>query len=274
MRQNPNNAVICLGHTNGCVTMWKPTGAPEPLVKMLCHKAAVLSLAVDKQGNYLATSGLDGQVKVWDIRMYKELYSYFTVRPAKSIDISDMGLLALGFGPHVQVWKNWYLQNEKSPYLVQEFPGKDIRTVRFCPYEDILGVGHSHGFSSIVVPGAGEPNFDTFEANPFEDKKGRRERTVHQLLDKLQPDMISLDPSIFGIMGHQARIDFEKTEKEKKDAEFKEKEENKTLTKLKRGRNASSKRVKRKKSNIIDKKTQDIKEAMIKQAKKTERDER
>jgi U3 small nucleolar RNA-associated protein 7 len=39
--------------------------------------------------------------------------------------------------------------------------------VRFIPYEDVLGIGHDLGYSSIVVPGAGEATFDAFEANPF-----------------------------------------------------------------------------------------------------------
>lgn len=58
---------------------------------------------IDITGRYMVTSGMDGQVKVWDIRTYKELQSYFTVRPATTIDISDVGLLGVGFGPHVQV---------------------------------------------------------------------------------------------------------------------------------------------------------------------------
>jgi len=49
------------------------------------------------------------------------------------------------------------------------------------------------GVSSLVIPGAGEPNFDSFVANPFITNKQRREQEVHQLLDKLPPDTIMLD---------------------------------------------------------------------------------
>jgi succinate dehydrogenase / fumarate reductase flavoprotein subunit len=35
--------------------------------------------------------------------------------------------------------------------------------------------GHSSGCSSFIVPGSGEPNFDAFEANPYESSKQRRE---------------------------------------------------------------------------------------------------
>ena len=49
MAQNPQNAIIHLGHPNGIVSLWSPN-QKEPLVKMLCHQGGVRSLAVDKTG--------------------------------------------------------------------------------------------------------------------------------------------------------------------------------------------------------------------------------
>lgn len=46
LRQNPYNAVVSAGHSNGTVTMWSPTMS-TPLVKMLCHRGSVLAVAHD-----------------------------------------------------------------------------------------------------------------------------------------------------------------------------------------------------------------------------------
>ena len=61
-----------------------------------------------------------------------------------------------------------------------------------------MAAGHSGGVSTMLVPGAGEPNFDSYVADPYQQAKARQEQEVHLLLDKLQPDMIVLDPTTIG----------------------------------------------------------------------------
>ena len=73
--------------------------------------------------------------------------------------------------------------------------------MQVVPVQDVLAVGHSGGLSTMLVPGAGEPHYDSYVADPFQTRKMRREQEVHQLLDKLQPDMIVLDPRAIGQVG-------------------------------------------------------------------------
>lgn len=63
----------------------------------------MLGIAIDSIGRHMVTSGVDGRVKVWDVRTFKPLQSYFSRAPATSLDISQQGLLAVGFGRKVNV---------------------------------------------------------------------------------------------------------------------------------------------------------------------------
>lgn len=104
------NAVMAVGHATGEVTMWTPNMGSKPVLKLLAHPSAqVTSLAVSRNGQFMATTGKDSRLKVWDIRnTYKCLYDYFTPSPAHSCDFSDSGLIGVGIGKMVQVWKNTF----------------------------------------------------------------------------------------------------------------------------------------------------------------------
>uniref|UniRef100_A0A0A9VTL8 U3 small nucleolar RNA-associated protein 7 n=1 Tax=Lygus hesperus TaxID=30085 RepID=A0A0A9VTL8_LYGHE len=92
-----------------------------------------------------------------------------------------------------------------APYMKFDLGyGAVASQVQFCPFEDVLGVGHALGFSSLLVPGAGEANPDFYYANPHETDRHRKERVVGQLLDKLPPDTISMDIQIPGV--NEARL--------------------------------------------------------------------
>lgn len=197
MKQNPWNAVIHAGHSNGQITLWSPSMS-TPLVKLQACRGPVRSLAVNRDGRYMAALGADKTLKIWDIRKFEELDSYYTPTQGNSIDISDTGLISVGWGPHVTVWKDCFKSHQKDPYMSHLIPGSQVQSTRFVPFEDILGVGHNFGFSSLIVPGSGESNFDALEINPYETTKMRREGEVRMLMNKLKPDMISLDPNVIG----------------------------------------------------------------------------
>lgn len=196
MCQNPHNAVVCLGHNGGTVTMWSPN-VKEPLVKMLCHGGGVRSVAVDHRGIYMATSGIDRKLKIWDLRNYKMLQSYKIGMGANYLSFSQTDLLAAGKGNVVEVYQDCCRKTVSSPYMIHKLQSS-ITNLQFCPYEDVLGVGHGDGFSSLIIPGAGEANFDALEANPYQTKKQRRQAEVKMLLDKIPAEMIHLETNKIG----------------------------------------------------------------------------
>ncbi|MED6271500.1 WD repeat-containing protein 46 [Characodon lateralis] len=193
MCQNPHNAVVHLGHPNGTVTLWSPN-QKEALVKMLCHQGGVRSVAVDKTGTYMITSGMDKKMKVFDVRAFKPLRSYFLPAGASCLSLSQRGLLSAATGDIVQVYRDVWSTPVTKPYMAHRVRGL-VWGLHFCPFEDVLGVGHGEGFTSMLVPGAGEPNFDGLDANPYRSAKQRQEWEVKALLEKIQPELITLDPT-------------------------------------------------------------------------------
>ncbi|KAF5936301.1 hypothetical protein HYC85_027430 [Camellia sinensis] len=196
MQVNPFNSVVALGHLNGTVTMWKPT-SPTPLVKMLANHGPVSALAFHSNGHLMATTGMDRKIKLWDLRKFEVLQTL----PGhdKTLDFSQKGLLATATGSFVQILGDFSGSQNYSRYMGHSMAkGYQVNKVLFRPYEDVLGIGHSMGWPSILIPGSGEPNFDSWVANPFETSKQRREKEVRSLLDKLPAETILLDPTKIG----------------------------------------------------------------------------
>jgi U3 small nucleolar RNA-associated protein 7 len=291
LKHNPANAVSHVGHANGVVSLWSPASG-KALVSMFCHKAPVLDVAVDRSGRFMATAGSDSLVKIWDLRTYKCFNSFKTDRPAVSLDISDTGLLAMGMGREVQIVKDAFVapsssSSSSSTYLKHSLTAQGakiagggaatahqrglassmkVRGVRFRPYEDTLCMGHSHGVTSIVVPGAGEANFDTMEANPFINTKQSRETEVQSLLNKLSYQMINLEANfIGGVDKNQMAVKEEHKaifNKANSDADGKSKVKDR---KKARGRNKISAKLRRKQKNVVDANSAKLKDKLVQQ---------
>lgn len=200
---NPTNGVVASTDLRGVVKFWSPS-VVDPLIQLKGHQGAIEDLCFHNNGRFFLTLGGDHKLKVWDIRTLRTLETYAVTYTFHTMDISSTGLVALGGGTNIQLWKDLFSSSSTpkptSPYLKFGLGyGNVAERVRFCPYEDVLGVGHSQGFTSLLVPGSGEANPDFYAANPHETERHRKERVVSTLLDKLPPDMISMDVQIPGV---------------------------------------------------------------------------
>lgn len=273
LTHNPYNAILHAGHQNGTVTLWSPN-SHDAVVKLLAHRGPVRSAAVDREGRYMVTAGQDCKMAVWDIRMFKEVNSYFTRQPASSVSISDSGLTAVGWGTQTTIWKGLFNKHTpvqekvQSPYMAWGGEGQRVERVRWCPFEDALGVGHDEGFSSIIVPGAGEANFDALEVNPFETVKQRQESEVKSLLNKLRPEMIAIDPNFIGNLDLRS----DKQRKAEQDLDAKPTDIEEEIRNRARGKNGALKKYLRKqrKKNVIDEKRMKVDEIWKEQQKRKE----
>ncbi|KAI4907225.1 hypothetical protein J4E90_009727 [Alternaria incomplexa] len=268
--QNPHNAILHVGHQKGLVTLWSPNSA-TPLVKLLPHRGPVRSIAVDRSGTYMVSTSQDRRMSVWDVRMFKEMYQTHLRVPGTTLSISDRNLTAVGYGTQTSIYKDDIFRRNAEdaaapimPYMGWGGEGLNVSRVRFCPFEDVLGISHDKGFTSIIVPGAGEANPDTLEpgTNPYETSKQRRETEVHALLEKIQPEMIALDPNFVG------NLDLASNEERQREyrATRGEKEPDKVdmLKKRGKGRNSALRRYLRKSGtkNVVDEEKERAREAL------------
>ncbi len=129
-------------------------------------------MAINQTGNYMITSGLDHLLNIWDLRTYKQLKSIKLPAGASSLAFSQKNLIAASLRNEIVVFKHNLLEttigknkkdeadeilienlNENDVYLKHRLNSSSIQNLQFCPYEDVLGIGHTNGISSILIPG-------------------------------------------------------------------------------------------------------------------------
>jgi U3 small nucleolar RNA-associated protein 7 len=167
IRQNHSNAVIALGTAKGTVEWWTP-GSGRAAIQLFVG-ASIVDVAFHK--NYMVTAS--ESIKVWDTRMLKVVNQYPTHKTVSGVEISATGILAVNYSHEVEFLRDACQIHQTHPYMKYASP-KNVRNMRFVPFEDVIGLGETKGFSSIIIPGSGDPNYDTFEFNPFESKKQKR----------------------------------------------------------------------------------------------------
>ncbi|BEI85264.1 hypothetical protein CcaverHIS002_0506650 [Cutaneotrichosporon cavernicola] len=205
MAQNPHSAIIHLGHASGTMTLWSPN-MTTPHVKLLAHRGPLAGIAIDPSadsaGRYCATAGMDGTVKIWDGRMWgKEVRSWTVRNNPATLSYSGRGILAVGGRTGVTTYRDPHKNVDKpapNVYLTLPTPGLSAHSTKFCPFDDVLAVGHGRGISSLLVPGSGEANFDSNEADVFESHTRRREGEVRSVLDKIPSSLITLETDFLG----------------------------------------------------------------------------
>ncbi len=160
MRQNPSNAVIALGTAKGTVEYWTP-GIGTPAMNLFVG-AGIQDIGFYK--NYMITAS--ESVKIWDMRMIKQVDRYSIPRKLTSLEVSQTGLLAFNYGYKVEMYKDAHQERQKEPYL-RYSPSSHANNVKFVPFMDLMGLGLDKGFSSIAVPGAGSVYYNSMNVNPF-----------------------------------------------------------------------------------------------------------
>ncbi|WUR05063.1 WD40 repeat domain-containing protein [Vairimorpha necatrix] len=194
LKQNKATAVVYTGHKNGVVSLWTPN-CKNPITKVLCHKIGISNIEIERSGTYMYTTSIDSSIKVWDIRkLYKPVNTVKSAGNFTTTSLSQRSILAAAYGDKIHIFNNLSTANKKDvSYLKHREVGKNISSLQFKNYEDILTIGHSKGVSNIIVPGSGDPTYDTFEDSPFITTRQKQDREVNMLLDKIPHTLIGKD---------------------------------------------------------------------------------
>lgn len=108
---------------------------------MYCTQVGMLT---PQPRRYMCSAGQDKNLGVWDLRMMKEVNSYFLRQPGSSISISDRDLVGVGWGTQTSIWKGLFNKHRndqekvQAPYMGWGGEGRVIEQVKWCPFEEYV----------------------------------------------------------------------------------------------------------------------------------------
>lgn len=188
LTKDSTTGIVFIGDKEGCVSLHTPNDKTF-VAKILCHQSQVSNLVCERFGNFFVTNGFDNKVNIYDLRnTFKPLNSIESKENYSCLALSQTNKLAVSYKNRVEIFEN--ICGKQTNFYTERFDNKIIHSMEFCNHEDILTIGSSKGFENLIIPGAGDPNFDTYENSPFRSKKQRQESEIKRFLEKVPYQMI------------------------------------------------------------------------------------
>jgi WD40 repeat protein len=139
---SPDASWLACGSSNSSIKMI-PLKGNNPGYEMTGHNGGIKSLIFSYDGKYLYSAALDGKVLKWDIAARTSINVSTGLMEITSIDISSKGnyLAGITADGNVIVWN----PERSSDNFRVETAGKNIKTVRFYPGNNLLAIGGADG---------------------------------------------------------------------------------------------------------------------------------
>ncbi|EDO07541.2 WD domain G-beta repeat family protein [Babesia bovis T2Bo] len=90
LQWHPSRSLIATGSKINVVSLWDPS-TREQISTIHAHKAPICKVSWNPDGYSFLTAGVDGLVKLWDLRMMKQLLLYRIATPVSSSTVTVSG---------------------------------------------------------------------------------------------------------------------------------------------------------------------------------------
>jgi WD40 repeat protein len=139
---SPDASWLACGSSNSSIRMI-PLKGNSIAYDMNGHKGGIKSLIFSYDGKFLYSAALDGKVLKWDIAARTSINVSTGLMEITSIDISSKGnyLAGISTDGNVIVWNP---EKNSDNFRIQT-AGKNIKTVRFNPGNNLLAIGDADG---------------------------------------------------------------------------------------------------------------------------------